>query len=76
MFFNCVDTGQLTGHFPEAGWLRPMCSLVKSQFSGMNWEELIDKVNLTILIDILEILFLVQCLALDILINLPEGTWI
>lgn len=34
--------GQLTGHFPVAGWLRPACSFLKRQTNSLNWDEAID----------------------------------
>jgi hypothetical protein len=32
-------TGQLVGHFPVAGWLRPACSYIKRMSNDVDWEE-------------------------------------
>jgi hypothetical protein len=33
--------GQLIGHYPVAGWLRPACSFVKRQLSDLKWDDLV-----------------------------------
>ena len=44
--------GQVTGHFPKAGWLRPDCSFLKRMVSERKWDEKIDKTSMNILNDI------------------------
>jgi len=34
-----VQCGQLVGHFPRAGWLRPACSFVKRLANDVEWDE-------------------------------------
>ena len=35
-------SGQLVGHFPKAGWLRPACSYLKRLTNGLNWDDCVD----------------------------------
>jgi hypothetical protein len=34
--------GQLIGHYPVAGWLRPACGFVKRQTNGSTWDEVVE----------------------------------
>jgi len=46
--------GQLVGHFPVAGWLRPACSFVKRQLSDKKWEDEIDETSFNMLTDVVK----------------------
>ena len=35
--------GQLLGHFPVAGWLRPVCNYIKRTLACQEWDEEIPK---------------------------------
>lgn len=34
--------GQLLGHYPVAGWLRPACSFIKRSITELQWDDFID----------------------------------
>jgi hypothetical protein len=38
--------GQLVGHFPVAGWLRPACSFFKRSVNNKKWDEVVDEVTM------------------------------
>ena len=44
--------GQLLGHFPVAGWLRPACSYIKRLCNKMNWDDMLDENVLNFVADL------------------------
>ena len=45
-------TGQLVGHYPVAGWLRPACSYIKRSANSVQWDELVEKSTMKMVDDI------------------------
>ncbi|XP_054285261.1 uncharacterized protein LOC129001833 [Macrosteles quadrilineatus] len=46
--------GQLIGHFPVAGWLRPACSFLKRQLADLKWDDVVGNRIKIMLGDIME----------------------
>ena len=46
--------GELTGHYPVAGWLRVACSFIKRQAQGSRWEDFAGEEAVYMLQDVLE----------------------
>lgn len=46
--------GQLVGHFPVAGWLRPACSFLKRHLTDFKWDDVVGERVKSILGDIME----------------------
>ena len=58
--------GQLTGHYPVAGWLRPCCSFVKRTSGDLKWDEIVDVRTMSMIKEVYE----------KVSINDPaSGTW-
>lgn len=45
--------GQLIGHYPVAGWLRPACSFVKRHLSDLKWGDMVGETTQTMLANIM-----------------------